>query len=66
MFTMSFDVGTSIDISHVNKKREAAPLRHKKSFPEATRKAYEVGTQIVFNFTPTGFKAAIRIPVAFA
>jgi hypothetical protein len=63
---MSFEVGTYIDISHVNKKREAAPLRHKKSLPETARHLHAIGTSFVFQTSPEGLRAAVRIPVALA
>lgn len=62
---MSYDVGTHIDLTHVNKTRPV-PTRQKKSFEQASREVYDVGTQFVFRLTPAGFKAAIKIPVAFA
>lgn len=63
---MSYDVGTHIDLSSLNKPRQAVAARQKKSFPEATRQLYDVGTEFIFQITPAGFKAAVRIPVAYA
>lgn len=55
-----YDVGTHIDLSHMNGKR-LAQTSQKKSFQEAVGNAYEVGTTFIFNK-----KAARRIPVVFA
>jgi hypothetical protein len=63
---MAHDIGTHIDLSYLNRPAKAVASRPKKSFNQATRELYDVGTQIVFQFTPQGLKAAIRIPVAFA
>lgn len=61
---MSYDVGTHIDLSHLNRKRGAAESAEKKSnFQQAVTNAYEVGTQIIFN---KDAKAARRIPVVYA
>jgi hypothetical protein len=63
---MSYEVGTHIDISGVNRQNVEAPLRAKKSAFSSIEKGYAVGTQFVFQLTPQGLKAAINIPVAFA
>lgn len=60
---MSYDVGQYIDLTYLNKKHVGS---EKKSDSETSRTLFEVGTQFIFSLTPQGFKAAIRIPVAFA
>jgi hypothetical protein len=60
---MSYDIGTHIDLSYLNKKMVVTPRAEKKTFPpQSVRKLYEVGTQFIFSQN----KAARRIPVAFA
>lgn len=62
---MSYDVGTHIDLSHLNKRVEAVAAVEKKSFPpESVRRLYEVGTQFIFDQTQK--KIARRIPVSYA
>lgn len=61
---MSYDVGTHIDLSYLNRKTEVAPAVPKKSFQEATSNLFEVGTQFVFS--NKGAKAARRIQVVYA
>lgn len=59
-----FEVGTHIDLSHINGRRAvpAPRVQKKSSFQEAAQTLVDVGTQIVFKQG----KAARRIPVVFA
>jgi hypothetical protein len=61
---MSYEVGTYIDLTGVNKQ----PVSEKKikAPQEKGRSLYAIGTEFIFNTTPEGFKAAIRIPVMAA
>lgn len=66
---MSYDVGTYIDLSYLNKKQEVvAATPHKKSAFKKTLEAassfQEVGTQYVFDQATGRFGR--RIPVSFA
>lgn len=64
---MSYEVGTHIDLQHLNRKAEVEPMVHKKSnVQEAASTLYDVGTQFVFNLTGQEAKAARRIQVVFA
>lgn len=63
---MSYEVGTHVDLSYLNRKAEVRPVATKKSVQETAGGIYEVGTQILFNLTPAGFKTARRIQVQFA
>lgn len=60
--TMSYPVGTHIDLHHLNKK--VVPTAQKKSSYQGAKELWEVGTQFVFRLTPAGLQAAIKIPVA--
>jgi hypothetical protein len=57
---MSYDIGTHIDLSYLNRK--VVVPREKKSFQETSATLFEVGTQFIFSQN----KAARRIPVVFA
>jgi hypothetical protein len=60
---MTYDVGTHVDLTHLNKKLVISTRVEKRTFPpQSVRKLYEVGTQFIFSQN----KAARRIPVAFA
>jgi uncharacterized membrane protein len=61
---MSYDVGTHIDLSHLNKKPEV--LNVTPELFESTGTLMDVGTQFSFKVINNKFKAARRIPVAFA
>lgn len=61
---MSYEVGTHVDLSSLNKKVEVGSA--KKRFQEAISTAYEVGTQITFTIKNGETKAARRIPVVYA
>lgn len=63
---MSYDIGTHIDLTYINKRSMAAPSRQKKSLSETTQHLYDIGTSLIFQITPTGIKTAIKIPVALA
>jgi hypothetical protein len=64
---MSYEVGTYVDLRHLNKKTGAMPTASKKSnLQEAASELVEVGTQIVFNFNKQGAKMARRIPIIYA
>lgn len=64
---MSYDIGTYIDLTHMNYRNEVAPRNQKKSdFQEAVSNAYEVGTQIIFNFKAGQAQATRRIPILYA
>lgn len=63
--SMSYDVGTHIDLTHLNKKKgSAAP--QKKTLEQKTRHLYAVGTKLIFEATQAGYQAAVKIPVALA
>lgn len=59
---MSYDVGTHIDLSGINKPR----VVEKKEAPEPRRTLYQVGTQFVFKIVNGETQMAIKIPVALA
>lgn len=62
-----FEVGTYIDLRHINRNVEVATSVAKKSTAqEAATRLYEVGTQFVFNLSNKEAKAARRIQVVFA
>lgn len=64
---MSYEVGTYVDLSHLNKKSEAVQqVPRKSSAQEISDTLYEVGTQFVFNITQGHAKRARRIQVQFA
>jgi hypothetical protein len=63
---MSYEVGSHIDLSYLNKKAEVVPTASKKSVQETASNLYEVGTQFVFNLTGQEAKAARRIQVVYA
>lgn len=63
---MSYEVGTHIDFSRLDKREVGSTVEKKSNFQEAVGNAYDVGTAIVFRFTPQGIQAARRIPVSFA
>lgn len=64
---MSYEVGTRIDLRHLNKKPGgSAPIEKKSNFQEAINNAYDVGTQIVFKFNKESVQVARRIPVVYA
>lgn len=61
---MSYDVGQYIDLTYLNKPKSDSSHQKKSSFQETAENLYSVGTQFIFQITPQGLKAAIRIPVA--
>lgn len=65
---MTYDIGTHIDLTHLNKKSEAKAVSRKSVFQNAleTQSGYEVGTEFRFKLTPQGLTAARKIPVQFA
>lgn len=63
---MSYEVGTHIDLRHLNKKPGGSvPVEKKSNFQEAVSHAYEVGTQIVFKFNKEGAQVGRRIPIIY-
>jgi len=56
------EVGTYIDLRHLNKGGVLPVARRKSSFQEAAQNLVDVGTQIIFRQG----KTARRIPVVFA
>lgn len=68
---MTYDVGTHIDLSYLNKKRGVVTsVPHKSVFEAAftdnQTDGYEIGTAFRFSKTAQGIQAARRIPVTFA
>jgi hypothetical protein len=57
---MTYDIGTYIDLTYLNKNTEP------KEATDKPRSLHDIGTQFIFNLTPEGIKAAVRVPVAFA
>jgi hypothetical protein len=62
---MSYDIGAKIDLTYLNRKHEVAMSRPKKKITEVTKQLYLVGTQFMFETTPNGLRAAIKVPVAY-
>ena len=60
---MSYDIGTQIDLTHLNKKQV---VKEKKSSSETRRTLYEVGSQFVFQFKENRQVLALKIPITFA
>ena len=58
---MSYEVGTYIDLSHLN-KRQVPTVQKKSNFQEAANTLFEVGTQFIIKQG----KLARRIPVVTA
>lgn len=65
---MTYDVGTHIDLSHMNKKAEVAAPKNTfaKSFENEVRQSYDAGTQLVFKYINGHFVTARKIHVAIA
>jgi hypothetical protein len=60
---MSYEIGTTIDISHVNRQR---PVEKKISVAQKAGHYYDIGTAFVFRMVDGQYRAAIRIPVLVA
>jgi hypothetical protein len=58
---MLYAVGTHIDLSYLNRKPTTIELA-----PVIAGGLFAVGTQFIFEKTPSGLTSAMRIPVAFA
>ena len=63
---MSYEIGSYIDLTYLNKSKSDSSHLKKNSFQEAAENLYSVGTQFIFKATANGLKAAIQIPVATA
>lgn len=59
---MSYDIGTSIDISYLNRKVEVVSDIEQKP----SGRLFDVGTHISFRLIGNKLKSARHIPVAFA
>ncbi len=62
---MSYDVGTHIDLTQLNKPKVADEYGPTK-LSVTTRNFMDVGTQISFRYINKQLKGVRRIPVAFA
>lgn len=60
MNSMTYEIGTYIDLSYLNKTTEP------KEATDKPRTFHEIGTEFIFNLTDGAIQAAVRIPVAFA
>ena len=62
---MSYDVGTHIDLSHINGNTNMA--QHDETIQRAfVSRECDVGTEFIFRQTALGFITSMRIPVIFA
>lgn len=59
---MSYTPGDYIDLSHINSSHQTEQLKKK----SATETLYQIGTSFKFFLKDGQYKAARRIPVAFA
>jgi len=59
---MLYDVGTHIDLTHLNQKNE----RVEKPRPEPASVRYDTGTQLIFRWVNGHLITARKIQVAFA
>lgn len=60
---VSYDIGTHVDLSYLN--RVIPTVEKKSNFQETSEHLYEVGAQIWFDFTQQNVKSWRRIPVVF-
>ena len=66
--SMSYEVGTYIDLSYLNRTTQAAekPAPKRAMIERAREYSYDVGTQLGFKYVAGRFITVRRIPVAFA
>jgi hypothetical protein len=60
---MTYEVGTRIDLTHLNQKDEVEPAMLRRSFKEAVANSYDVGTQVSFKLIGNKFTTVRHIPV---